>query len=294
MAETALAADVERIAGQVSGTFGVAVRDVETGGGFSLRGDEPFPLASVYKVPILVELVAQAREGRLSLDDRRRVDPENRSPGSGVLKEISTPVDLALLDLATLMIVISDNTATDHILALVGADRVRARMVALGLRGLRISQTCREMLFALAGMPEGPFTPAGVAAVRDRLRRRAFDPRSPILDPAAGINTGTPDDLVDLFLRLVRGTLTVGPDCELMMDILKRQQIVDRLPALLPPGTEVAHKTGSLATVRNDAGVIFARRGTVAVSVLARGLTDERQATEAIAEIGRAVYEAYS
>ena len=82
--------------------------------------------------------------------------------------------------------------------------------------------------------------------------------------------------------------------CLLMLDILRRQQVRDRLPLLLPPGVDLAHKTGSLTRVSNDAGVLFTSTGPCIVSVFTRDLADDFKGRLAIAEIGRAVYDAYA
>src|SRR5689334_12900410 len=106
-----LAQRIRDIASALDGTLGVYVHAVEVGDRVELNADELFPMASVFKIPILAELLCRADEGRISLEERVTLADEMKSPGSGVLKEISEGTALTIGDLATLMIIVSDNTA---------------------------------------------------------------------------------------------------------------------------------------------------------------------------------------
>ena len=110
--------------------MGVYVRAVATGEETALNADRPFQMASVFKIPILAELLSQAHAGTRSLDDRVILTNEMKAPGSGVLKELSAGTPLTVRDLATLMIIVSDNTATDILLGLVTKEAVNARLRA--------------------------------------------------------------------------------------------------------------------------------------------------------------------
>ncbi|HEX9245628.1 MAG TPA: serine hydrolase [bacterium] len=117
--------------------MGVYVRAATTGEETALNADRPFQMASVFKIPILAELLSQAHAGRRSLDDRVILTNEMKAPGSGVLKELSAGTPLTVRDLATLMIIVSDNTATDILLGLVTKEAVNARLSVCGLNAPR-------------------------------------------------------------------------------------------------------------------------------------------------------------
>lgn len=211
-------------------------------------------MASVFKIPVMVEAFRQQGEGRFSLDDRWELHDEDKATGGGVLTRLAPGLRLTVRDLVTLMIIISDNTATDMLVRRLGTERITATMRALGLR--------QAELLARIHTGEG-LEAIGVGAAARAEQRR----------------------------------------------ILLLQQLNDRLPAFLPQGVPVAHKTGTLPgpwAVRNDAGLLdVGDGGVVAVAVFTRtavpaALNDEARARllrsidEEIAALGRAVYQHYA
>lgn len=127
------------------GVIGVAVRDIRTGEELSINGDRPFPMASVYKVPIMVEVFRQIEAKKFSLGDRIELGDEHRALGSGVLALLSNGLKPTIEDLITLMIVLSDNEATDILLKKVGAENVTATMRSMGLNNIRVDRTTFEI-----------------------------------------------------------------------------------------------------------------------------------------------------
>lgn len=264
-----------RWAARWGGALGAAVHDLGTGERAEVAAGRPFTSASVIKVPLLAALLAGAEAGDWSLDDRLPVGPEARVGGSGVLKDLADVPDLTLRDLATLMIVLSDNTATNLLIDLVGFAAVNAWCARHGLRGTVLA---RRMLDAEA-------------------RARGDE------------NLTTAGDMAALFTGLVRGDLLGERSASFALDVLARQQVADRLPRHLPDGARLAHKTGELPGVRHDAGVVLPEgRAPIVVVVLTEGVTDpppapggpgdrepepvRDRAADLIAETGRAVYAA--
>ncbi|MCL4834598.1 MAG: serine hydrolase [Caldilineaceae bacterium] len=115
------------------GVAGVSVRDV-TGGGFSLNGAAIFPTASTIKIHVLMQLLVRAEKGEVDLDERVLVDLSNVVEGSGVLWHLTGPVELSLRDIAALMIIVSDNTATNICIERAGIDATNALLCSLGLK----------------------------------------------------------------------------------------------------------------------------------------------------------------
>lgn len=287
-----LEAELPRLADNFDGILGIGVKSTWDSETIFVEPDRPFPMASVFKIPVLIELVLQAEEGRLSLDETVRITEALKSPGSGVLKELTSEPTLSLTDLAMLMIIISDNSATDVLVERVGTAAINRRLASQGLDVTRVVMTCRQLLFDMAGRPSGPFTPEARLEVEKILktRERVFTGRA-YADTAN--NVTTPREMIALLETLVTdGRLPAGAR-EQALHFMRRQQIRDRLPFHLPPGTEMAHKTGSITGVRNDAGILFLPRGPVLVCAFTRDLKEDQAGTAAIAEVGRLVYEAY-
>jgi len=284
---------LERLAGGLDGVVGVGVKSTWDGVEVYLEPDRPFPTASVFKIPVLIELLLQAEEGRLSLDERVPVTEADKAPGSGVLKELTSSPVLSLSDLAMLMIIISDNTATDILVERVGVESINRRLASWGFRATRVAMDCRRLLFELAGRPGGPFTPEARLEVEQMLRTR---PRVFTGRPYADTdnNVTTPREMIALLEMLVTEGRLSRWVREQALFYLRKQQVRDRLPLHLPPGADIAHKTGSIAGVRNDAGILFVPRGPVLVCAFTRDLKADLDGTHAIAEVGRLVYETFA
>jgi beta-lactamase class A len=296
---SALCDRVRSIAAGLDGAMGVYIRAADAGDAVAIDADRPFQMASVFKVPVLVELMSQASAGRHRLGDRVTLAEEMKAPGSGVLKELSPGTALTIRDLATLMIIVSDNTAADVLLDLVGKDAVNRRLAACGLTRTAVAMNCRELLSDIVGLSAARDTAETRREVAARLRSRRIDRQARAYrDP--GANMTTPREM-GRFLEQLLGPGRAGGGGALpaevaqpALDIMRRQQVRDRLPLLLPPAVELAHKTGSVAGVSNDAGILYAPRGPVTVCVFTADLADDLKGRLAIAEVGRAVYDAYA
>ncbi len=251
-----LQAGVERIAAGLRGLLGCVVCGADGDIWAAYRQDEQFPAASVIKVPILLALAAGVDAGTHRWDQVAPSHSADTAAGGGVIQFLS-PLSYTLRDLATLMIAVSDNRATNRLIDLLGPDRINAYILGAGCRGTVLAR--RMMDFAA------------------RAEGRE--------------NVTTPRDMADLFLRLLRGELARPATTTVLMDILKAQQVRDRLPAWLPDGVATAHKTGNFPGVMNDAGILFLPAGPVVASVFSRGLTADAEGRLAIQEIGRAILE---
>ena len=300
---------IRAVVAKAHGVWGVSVRHVERHESAGVRENDRFLMASVFKVPILVELFHQVSRGKIALDERVEWKDPGRYFGSGVLQAMRPGLNPTIHDLATLMIIVSDNAATDQLLARVGKANVNARLRALGLTKTSVDAGTREHTleaFGLRGPKYKDFTPADVAgfdfqaheAEIERNQRQALRDRH---------NCSTPSEMSQLFEKIVSGLAGDSVGTNDMLGILSKQQFNQRLPRLLPVGIRVAHKTGTVTNpvwVVNDAGIIYLPNGEhVVVTAFSHG-TDMNQdevqlkkafndAEDTIAEIGKTVFDYY-
>ena len=246
----------------------VAFRTLDGSSELFIEADKSFHAASTMKVPIMIELFRQAQAGRLNLGDTIVIRNEFRSIVDGspyklsegddsdteVYASVGKPMTLRALNEA--MITVSSNFAANILIEKVGAENVRATVTRLGAEGLVV----------LRGVED----------------QKAYD---------KGMNnTATARALLVLLQKLGRGE-AVSPKADAeMIEILKRQKFNDAIPAGLPPGTPVAHKTGTITRIHHDAAVVYGPTPFVLV-VLVRGIQDQKISAPLIANISRAVWE---
>ncbi|MGQ0511367.1 MAG: class A beta-lactamase [Betaproteobacteria bacterium] len=297
-------AEIERIAPAAGGTVGVAVRHVESGREIHFNRGQRFPMGSTFKLPLAVQVLALVDEGRLSLDTVIALRPGDLRPGSGTLVKRYDPAkpDYSLRSLLELMMIVSDNSATDVLWKEAGGFKaVMARLRALGVGGISVDRPTGQLLAAAFGVKLPPGADATPGMFQDLMRQRpkgrrelahaevAKDPR----------DTATPDALVDLLLKIWRREALSPVQSAVLLDIMARTESGRRrLRGLLPKGTRVMHKTGTLTgIVTNDAGIIALPGGAghVAIAVMVKESLNAIAVQErAIAEIARAVYDHFS
>ena len=247
----------------------VAYRTLDGSRELLIDPDKPFHAASTMKVPVMIELFRQAHEGRLSLDDRLPVRNEFHSLADGSTFSLSVGDDsdaevyaavgqtLTLRQLCEAMITVSSNFAANLLIERLGVANIQRTVKALGGDGMQV----------LRGVED----------------QKAFD---------LGLNnTTTALGLLVLLQRLAHGTAVDAQADAAMIDILKRQKFNDAIPAGLPDGTPVAHKTGNITRIHHDAAIVYASRPYVLV-LLVRGVEDQKKSAVLMAELSRTVYEA--
>jgi beta-lactamase class A len=287
---------IEEISRSLEGVIGVYVKDLNSGEEAGKGQDEVFPTASVFKIPVLIELYRQVLEGRVSLETRIDLTHLSKVAGSGVLKELSPGLSPTIRDLAVLMMIVSDNTATDMILSLLGKDSVNQTVRSLGLQKTWIPMSTREILFDLVGMREALTHSPQIETIREKLKRREIDPASKALQDHDN-DISTPRETGILLERLANHEILNRDRCEEIIEIMKRCQTNTMIPLYLPMHKiDVAHKTGSLPGIRNDAGIIYIHEKPrrIILSAFTKRLKNELEGERAIAEIARTVYQHYT
>ena len=295
-----LESDISRIIDNSGAEMGLSALHLESGQRFDVDAGRVFPLCSVLKIPVLVEAFRQIEEGLFTLDDRWQLTTAEKNLPSGILVFFDDGLAPSVRDLLTLMIIISDNTATDMVMNRLGAGSVTSTMHSLGLTDIHVPMTIRQIFDDL--LPSADPT-QDMLALATAPRNRTG--RSYSLGPDNDV--GTPAALTELLARIWRGEVLSRASCDAMLEILLKQQLNDRLPRYLPPGTRCAHKTGTLPGIRNDSGIIYAS-GTshVAVTLFSRwdddAVADDPIANKetpiaidsAFGRIGRLLYDTFS
>jgi len=293
--------EITRLSMVSGGVVGVAAIHLETGRRVSLHGTERFPMASTFKVPIAVQLLTRIDKGEVKLNQMIEIKQSDLHPGSGTLADLFNKGGLALSvrNLMELMLLISDNSATDVMLRTAGgAEAVTARMRSLGIEGIDVNRSTARLISDWIGVknlpPEDQWTPsvfaAAFAAVKPEEQKaaaRKFDS-----DPR---DTSTPAGMAALLEKIHRKDILKPESAELLLDIMRRCRTGEaRLRGLLPQGTEIAHKTGTIGGSANDVGIITLpdNAGHVALAVFVKSSTKEMPERErGIAEIARAVHD---
>jgi beta-lactamase class A len=235
---------------------GFAAISVERGDVVAVNGAALFPTASTFKVPVMVEVFAQARAGRFAIGDRIAFEETFRVIGSGVMQALGAGLAPTIRDLMMLMTIVSDNTATDILCDLVGPANVTARMRALGLADIHVPTGCAGLFRRGWSLPlEGPVSYAEYKAA-SKAQKMPFASGAYARDASNNVTSAM--DMARLMVLIAEGNAGAAEDCADMITIMEHQHFQDRVPRFLPLGS-VANKTGSLRGLRNDVGLI--RRG---------------------------------
>jgi beta-lactamase class A len=292
-------AEIGRLARMAGGEAGVSAVHIETGRHLSVSGQTRFPMASTYKIPIAVQMLTLVDQGTIKLDSMVDITPSDLRPGSGILAKLLNKPGLTLSvgNLFNLMMSVSDNTATDILLALVGgAEAVNNRMKTIGIGDINIDRTTLEMIADASGIRKRPSDMTAAQyeklaadvdpATRKKMRKQFnADPR----------DTATPEAMATLLQGIYRKTYLKADTAELLLETMQRSQTGEmRLKGMLPPGTPVAHKTGTLRETTNDVGMITLPNGAghIVIAVFIKSSQKEAGDRErAIADIARAVYD---
>lgn len=270
--DRALADSLRPIIGTHDGTVAVAVRHLATGASFEHRGDEPMPTASLIKLPIMIAAYQLAHDGKLDLASPLTLKDADKVPGSGILTQhFSEGTQISLRDAIRLMIVYSDNTATNLVLDQTGLPTTSELMSKMGLMQTKLHSKVYRGDTSIA--PE---------------RSKQF-----------GLGSTTANEMIRLLTLLDQQQLVSAAASKQMYEHLLVCDDKVRLAKFLPKVARVALKTGSVSPSRTVAGIIESPSGNIAVCVLTSSnkdqrWTDDNAAVLLCAEIGRRVYERFN
>ncbi|HEY3814295.1 MAG TPA: serine hydrolase [Caulobacteraceae bacterium] len=274
------------IAAAHHGRVGLFAQNLKTGEVAVLNPDEDVPTASTIKLTALYDALVEVRAGRVHFDDPLTLTKADQVTGSGILGQFDTPHALTFKDALTLMVVVvSDNTATNLVIDHLGLDAINARTRSLGLTHTVFYKKVFEPI-------QGPV---------------------PLEQPKFGLGRTTPREMAEVMRRIVRCDLGTpgGPDtqdraiCDVALTMLRNQFYRDGIPRYIEGsdssenGSAIANKTGAIDDARNDVAAIATKNGTVILSVYTHdnadhGWSADDEGDVTIAKLAKAVIEAWS
>lgn len=238
------------------GLAGVAIKELTTGATLAINADEIFPTASTIKIHVLLQLLTRAEAGEIDLQQRIAIPPESHVLGSGVLAYLQGPVELTLRDIAILMIIVSDNTATNLCIDAAGLEATNVLIQRLGLTQ---TQLRRKMM-------------DHIAAVREQE------------------NVATPNELVTIFELLHQGKPSSWV-AQQALDILKKPKhgFIDRA---LPDNVSIANKPGWVEGAMCDAALVYLPRRPYAVALMTKyGMVSAREQEQFLFTLAATIHE---
>jgi len=247
--------EVRSVARHVPAAIALDVLDLSTGYHAGLNAARSMPAASTIKLPVMVEVFEQLAAGRFDLNHRVTLQSEDKDYGSGDLCDAPVGASFPVSELLAKMIDISDNTATNMLIRLVGRRNINAQMHELGLARTHLADDVRTDAWS----------------IRRTLRT-------------------SPADLVRLLSLMAHKELVDEWSSNEMIAILKADTINTLIPAPLPPDVAIAHKTGSLDDTLNDAGIVFASESPYVIAVMTTALPSENLGRSFIHTVSRLAY----
>jgi beta-lactamase class A len=241
---------------ELDGVMGLAVKDLTSGETFLIHGDEIMPQASSIKIAVLANLYLQAQQGKLKLTDEYTVRREDLVTGSDIMLGLTPGVTrLTLRDLATMMIAVSDNSATNVLIGRVGMDNVNNMLQGMGLHSTRLRREMMDLKAASEGRE----------------------------------NVSTPREMMTLLETIYRGKLL---NQEMTADFIKMLNTHKESSMLqgLPDDAVAANKPGELEAVRNDSGIVLVKNRPYILCVMTTYLKDEKDGSAAIRKAAALTY----
>ena len=277
---------LQSIAQAHHGHVAVFAKNLKTGQTASLDADEPVQTASVIKLGILLDAAEQIRAGKAKFEEKLVLNKDNQAPGSGVLAAFDTPLAITLKDVLTMMVIVSDNTATNMAIDRLGLAHINETLRAAGLK--------QTVLYKKVYKPaQGPM---------------------PADQPKFGLGKTTSREMASVMQRFAECRLALdggapaaadGPICGAMLHMLRGQQDRDILPRQIEfldtseQGSAIGDKIGALDQVRNDVAIVSTKSGPVVISAFTWDNADQRwngdnEGEQTLGKVGKAIVERWS
>jgi beta-lactamase class A len=251
-----LESQIQEIDQHLDGVMGIAIEDLTTGDHFFLHESEVFAQASSIKITVLANLYLQAEQGKLKLTDLYTVQSADLVPDSDIMSGLTPGVTrVTLRDLATMMVAVSDNSATNVLIDRVGMQNVNGMLDSLGLSHTRLRRKMMDLQAAKEGREN-------ISTPREMMQ---------LLDAIYHGKVLNKESTADFFKMLSTGKASF-------------------IPRDLPPDLKVANKPGELEAVRNDSGIVFVEGRPYVICVMTGYLRNERDGEDAISKVSLATW----
>ena len=256
-----LESNIQRVIRSVNATWGIYIKCLETGEEVAINADQQMDTMSVIKLPLMAEAFRQIGAGKFALSDRVALTDAAKRSGTGIIRTLDAGAQLTVKDLLTLMVIVSDNTATDLIFDKVGGvEPVNRLMDEWGLKSTRALGTADAWFKALRATPGG-------AEAFYRAGKNPF-------------GWSSPHDMGKLLEKMEKGEAVSKSASQQMLQIMRGQVYSSRLPRYVD-GYRIPHKTGDfLPYVGNDVGVLEGRGRNIVISVFTANHFGEGAALE--------------
>lgn len=248
---------IKELIKNLNGRCSVIVHDLSGDEKVFINEEEVFPAASIIKLWILWKLYAEADKGKINLDEEIILKEDHKVGGFGILQDMHSGLNLSLRDYATLMIILSDNTATNVLIDYLGMDAINEEIKKLGMDSTSLQ---RKMMDTEA-------------------KARGLD------------NFTSARDTYNILVQILSSSEISMELRQEMINILLRQQCNNKLPLLLPPDAQFAHKTGDLPGTEHDAGIFFIGDAKIAVVVMMYGLKSNLEGIQLHNQLGNTIYQ---
>ena len=296
----AIAQKIETVSQGLAGRIGVAAQEIGSGVRVTINGDEAFVMASTYKVAIATTLLDRVDKGQVNLSALIDITQDMMVAGDNAIAQnfVHPGIKLSVANLIEPMITESDNTATDVCLKLAGGPEAVTKMMrSIGITELRVDRYTSEILRDFYGLPDKAYASVlaealakdPTLAAKQPVRNLKFEQEDPR-------DQSTPNAMLELLLAIDSGKVLSKESREFLLATMSRTRTGSgRLKGLLPKGTPVAHKTGTIGGVANDVGFVTLPDGRrFAIVVFTKSsTTSEADRDRAIAEISRSLYDFY-
>ena len=323
--------EIIKISKEIKGQMGFYMKHVESGKEIAIDADKIFPLGSVFKIPLMVEVFRQVDAGLISMDEKIRLESRNMCIGSGILQYLTPGTELTVRDLLTLMIIATDNTASEMLWKRIGIQSVNMLIRDLGLAKTSIYLPWREGF--LLSMGKGPFKDLTSVEAARRWKGMPDIERMKVLNDIdrdyAGLsieefrnkyenlygikeekkfkmqreydqvfdNLGTPREIGVMLEKILKGEVVSAQMSKDMLSMLMRDHTGSSFPQFLSEDVPVAAKAGITAGSVNNAGIIFASsRSHIVLCVFFKNLQEKNpeKAQMFEAKVARLIYDNFS
>ena len=299
--------EITNMINQVDGDVGIYIKSLNEKEEIVINGDKQFITASVFKIFLAVKFLQQVDNGIHKLDTSYTIKESDKILGSGILMNLNAGLKITLEDLFKLMIMISDNTATDIIMNLVGLNNLQEMLNELNLKNTEINLTTRDWLLDLLDMRGAESTKETFIEAERRLSEGKLNSKAQTIydirdsEDKVMNNISSPNDTGKFLELLINGELLSDSSTKLLIDSMKKQSFKYFIASDIPPEIHVADKPGALPGIKCDSGIIFLQNSPIIISIYTNKVKDEMKigwwqsgsGVKIIQKVSKIVYDHY-